>query len=88
MNDIQCLENCWTTVLSDALFSVCWSLNKPISQWKMFDIDHILIEGDEVNKSLSTDKYLNVDKLPREITIHGHGVHLDSSKQNSYFLFD
>ena len=63
----------------NALYSIAWSVAKRISQWKSFDLDHIIMCGDRMYKSL---KIGNVDELPREIYMYGYTMRLSISEAN------
>ena len=62
----------------NALYSIAWSVVKRISQWKSFDLDHIIMTGDRMYKLLK----LNVDVLPREIYMFGYIMSLSISETN------
>ena len=37
----------------NALYSIAWSVVKRISQWKSFDLDHIIMSGDRISMLMS-----------------------------------
>ena len=59
---IQCACN--------ALYSLFWSYIRPVEVWTTQDLDKILIEGDQLYKSLNTNMYLNVDEIPTKINVN------------------
>ena len=67
---------------SNALFSLCWSVVRKVSLWKYFDLDHILIEGDIIYKSINKDDFLSVDELPERIQIYHCNVDIDIDVEN------
>ena len=68
----------------NALFSVCWSLVRKISCWTTRDLDHILIQGDNMYKSLNKESFLSVDDLPREIHIFQFIASVEMKVENLY----
>ena len=60
---IQCACN--------SLYALCWSVIKRVSVWTKSDLDYVLENGDCLYKSLNTNLTLNVDELPRNVTIEG-----------------
>ena len=60
---IQCACN--------SLYALCWSVIKCVSVWTTSDLDYVLENGDCLYKSLNTNLTLNVDELPRNVTIEG-----------------
>ena len=65
----------------NALFSICWSVIRNICNWMTSDLDHILMEGDKLHKSLNIQNYLNVEDLPRKIVFFSHNVFLEKSEK-------
>ena len=65
----------------NALFSICWSVIRNICNWMTSDLDHILMEGDKLHKSLDIQNYLNVEDLPRKIVFFSHNVFLEISEK-------
>ena len=70
----QCARN--------ALFSICWSVVREISCWTTQDLDHILIQGDDLYKSLNKESFLSVDDLPREIQIFKYTISVEMKVEN------
>ena len=68
----------------NVLFSVCWSLVRKISCWTTRDLDHILIQGDNMYKSLNKESFLSVDDLPREIHIFQFIASVEMKVENLY----
>ena len=66
----------------NALFSNCWSVFRDICNWKSFDLDYILVQGDKLCKSLKCRDYLNVDQLPGQVKIFERTANLDISEEN------
>ena len=64
--DIQCACN--------ALYAVCWTQIKQIFYWVRRDMDHILVEGDNLYKSLHTSVMLSIDQLPAVVKINNHDI--------------
>ena len=64
--DIQCACN--------ALYAVCWTQIKQIFYWVRRDLDHILVEGDNLYKSLHTSVMLSVTQLPAVLKIYNHDI--------------
>ena len=60
---IQCACN--------SLYALCWSVIKRVSVWTTSDLDYFMEKGDCLFKSLNTNLTLNIDELPRNITIEG-----------------
>ena len=60
-----------TQCACNALFAICWSVIRKVSLWKTADLDHILIEGDKVYKSLNVLDFLAADQLPNVIIQSG-----------------
>ena len=42
-----------------ALCAFCWSVVCDMCYWKSVDLDNILVEGDQLHKSLTCHDYLN-----------------------------
>ena len=68
----------------NALFVVCWSLVRKISYWTTRDLDYILIQGDNLYKSLNKESFLSVDDLPREIHVFQYIVSIEMKAENLY----
>ena len=54
--DIQCVSN--------ALYALCWTQIEQIFYWVRRDLDHLLVEGDNLYKSLHMSDMLSVNQLP------------------------
>ena len=67
---------------SNALFLICWPLVRKISCWTTQDLECILIEGDNLYKSLNKVSFLSVDDLPREIQIFQYIVRVEMKVEN------
>ena len=63
---IQCACN--------ALYALCWTQIKQIFHWVRRDLDHILVEGDNLYKSLHTSVMLSVTQLPAVLKIYNHDI--------------
>ena len=63
---IQCACN--------ALYALCWTQIKQIFHWTKRDLDHILVEGDNLYKSLHTFDMLTVDQLPAFVRMYNHNI--------------
>ena len=63
---IQCACN--------ALYALRWTQIKQIFHWVKRDLDHILVEGDNLNKSLHMSVMLPVDQLPAFVKMNNHDV--------------
>ena len=63
---IQCACN--------ALYALCWTQIKQIFHWVRRDLDHILVEGDNLYKSLHTSDMLSVDQLPAFVKMYNHDI--------------
>ena len=48
----------------NALYALCWTQVKQIFHWVRRDLDHVLIEGDNLYKILHMSDMLSVDQLP------------------------
>ena len=48
----------------NTLYALRWTQIKQIFHWVRRDLDHILVEGDNLYKSLHTSDMLSVDQLP------------------------
>ena len=57
-----------------ALYALCWTQTKQISHWVRRDLDHILVEGDNLYKSLHTSDMLSVDQLPAFVKMYNHDI--------------
>ena len=55
----------------NSLYALCWSVIKRVSVWTKSDLDYVLENGDCLYKSLNTNLTLNVDDIPRNVTIEG-----------------
>ena len=53
---IQCACN--------ALYALCWTQIKQIFHWVRRDLDHILVDVDNLYKGLHTSDMLSVDQVP------------------------
>ena len=58
---IQCACN--------ALYAICFSIVKKVSIWKSFDLDYILENGDETFKTVGISRAMELNELPRNLTI-------------------
>ena len=63
---IQCACN--------ALYALCWTQIKQIFHWVRRDLDHILVEEDNLYKSLHTSDMLSVDQLPAFVKMYNHDI--------------
>lgn len=61
----------------NSLFSIFWSKVRNIEYWTKFDLDKILVEGDNIYKSLNTQKYLSVDNLPNTIQLNAINTNIN-----------
>ena len=53
----------------NSLYALCWSVIKRVSVWITSDLDYVLENGDCLYQSLNTNLTLNVDELPRNVTV-------------------
>ena len=51
-----------------------WTQIKQIFHWVRRDLDHILVEGDNLYKSLHTSDMLSVDQLPAFVKMYNHDI--------------
>ena len=58
-----------------ALYALCWTQIKQIFHWVRRDLDHILVEWDNLHKSLHTSDMLSVDQLPAFLKMYNHDIH-------------
>ena len=72
---IQCACN--------SLFSLCWSVVKRVTLWSMWDMDHILENGDILYKSLNTHTALNIDELPEYVNVENSSLRVTLLSQKS-----
>ena len=63
---IQCACN--------ALYAICFSIVKKVSIWKSFDLDYILENGDETFKTVGISRAMELNELPRNLTIENCSV--------------
>ena len=55
----------------NALYSLFWSFTRSVDLWTSHDLDKILIEGDQLYKSLNTNMHLmQLDELPTKIRVN------------------
>ena len=66
--DIQCACN--------ALHALCWTQIKQIFYWVRGDLDHILVEEDNLYKNLHTSDMRPVDQLPAFVKMYNHDIHV------------
>ena len=59
---------------SIAYFSIICSAVKRVGLWKLFDLDIILAQGNELFKSVGINKPLAVDELPFTFSFEGHDI--------------
>ena len=65
---IQCTCN--------ALYALCWTQTKQIFYWVRGDLHHMLVEGDNLYKSLHTSDMLPIDQLPAFVKMYNHDIHV------------
>ena len=53
-----------------------------VCNWKISDLQQILVEGDKSYKSLNIQNDLNVEKLPGKKVVFFHTVTLEISEEN------
>ena len=63
---IQCACN--------ALYALCWTQIKQIFHWVRRDLDQILVEEDNLYKSLHTSDMPSVDQLPAFVKMYNHDI--------------
>ena len=51
-----------------------WTQIKQIFHWVRKDLDHILVEGDNLYKSLHTSDVLSVDQLPEFVKMYDYDI--------------
>ena len=56
------------------LYALCWVQIKQIFHWGKSDLDHILVEGDFLYKSLGTLDILSADQLPGFVKMFSHHI--------------
>ena len=66
-----------------ALYAFCWSVVRNKCFWKSADLDNILAEGDQLHKSLTSQHYLNMDQLSRQVKIFEHSKFRDTGRKSS-----
>ena len=57
-----------------ALYALCWTQIKQIFHWVKRDLNHILVEGDNLYKSLHTSAMLSIDQLPVFVKMYSHDI--------------
>ena len=80
--DAQFGETAGRQCSCNALYAIGWSAIRRVGLWSMTDLDHILIEGDKIYKSLNSTKYLSIEDLPHTIMINS--INLIMVKLNVY----
>ena len=75
---IQCACN--------TLTSICWSVNRRVKIWKSFDLDYILIKGNEIFEAVNLNRSLYFDELPKEFKLAGTDITVEFSKIDNGFL--
>ena len=63
---IQCACN--------ALYALCWTKIKQIFHWVRRDLDHTLVEGGNLYKSLHTSDMYSADQLPVFVKMYKHDI--------------
>ena len=63
---IQCTSN--------AFIAICFSVVKRVSNWKSFDLDYILDQGDKLMKLLEARGALCIDQLPLSVDIEDFNI--------------
>ena len=58
----------------NALYALCWTQIKQIFHLVRRDLDHILVERDNLYQSLHTSDMLLVDQLPAFVKIYNHHI--------------
>ena len=58
----------------NALYALRWTQIKQIFHWVRRGLDHILVEGDNLYKSLHTSDMLSVDQLPAFVKMYNHDI--------------
>ena len=56
----------------NSLYALCWVQIKQIFHWIKSDLDHILVEGDCLQKILGTLGMLSADQLPEFVKMFSH----------------
>ena len=57
-----------------ALCALCWTQIKQVFHCVRRDLDHILVKGDHLYKSLHTSDMLSVDQLPAFVKMYNHDI--------------
>ena len=68
------LSNCRHQCARNALYALCWTQIKQIFHWVRRDLGHILVEGDNLYKSLRASDMLSVHQLPAFVTMYSHDI--------------
>ena len=63
-----------TAGIQCAFNSLCWVQINQIFHWGKSDLDHILVEGDCLYKSLGTLEMLSADQLPGFVKMFSHNI--------------
>ena len=58
---IQCCSN--------SLVAICWSTIKRVGIWKSWDLDNILIQGNNLHRTIGKERSLELNELPDVVTI-------------------
>ena len=61
----------WTC---NALYALCWTQIEQIFHWVRRNLDHILVERDNLYKGLHTSGMLSVDQLPAFVKMYNHYI--------------
>ena len=57
-----------------ALYALCWTQIKQLFRWSRWNLDHVLVEGDNLYKSLHASDMLSVDQLPAFVKLYNHYI--------------
>ena len=56
------------------MYALCWVQLKNIFHWGKSDLDHILVEGDSLYKSLGTLDMVSAEQLPEFVKMFSHNI--------------
>ena len=70
-----------------AMFAIVYPVFKHVNPWDSKDIDHILLQGEQIYKDLKTNVFFNADEIPRQVYLFGVSVELDFTQNKFRMLF-
>ena len=75
-----------TQCASNSLVAICWSCIKRVGVWKSWDLDNILVHGDNLHKWIGKIRSVELNELPAEVKICDRPFQAIKLK-NDYGLF-